>query len=201
MSDWHFTNDDVQIRKIEVGTLGNNCYVVACRQTRSAVIVDAAADPETIKQATIDVAPAAILTTHGHPDHVGAARAVGTDLAIPIRLNSADWDICPIAVDEDLQPGILDIGDASISLAHTPGHTPGSMCLIVEGAVLSGDTLFPGGPGATRFPYSDFDQIMDSLERELFTLPDETTVMPGHGADTTIGDERPELPEWRRRRW
>jgi glyoxylase-like metal-dependent hydrolase (beta-lactamase superfamily II) len=201
MSEWHFRNDDVLIRKIEVGTFGNNTYIVACAATRAAVIVDAAADPERIIDATTDVVPSAILTTHGHPDHVAAARNVSATLAIPIRLHRADWEICPIEVSEDLSPGTLELGSTSIRLVHTPGHTPGSTCLIVDGAVVTGDTLFPGGPGATRFPYSDFDQIMDSLERELFTLPDETVVMPGHGLDTTIGKERPALPEWRRRRW
>ncbi len=75
------------------------------------------------------------------------------------------------------------------------------MGLVTDGAVITGDTLFPGGPGATRFAYSDFDLIMDSIEREYFSLPDATIVLPGHGRDTTIGTERPAIPEWRARRW
>jgi glyoxylase-like metal-dependent hydrolase (beta-lactamase superfamily II) len=199
--DWHFTNDKVGIRKTEVGSFGNNAYVVACLATAKSVIVDAAADPEAILALAAGTSPLAIVTTHGHHDHVGAARAVAEQLDIPVRLHRADRDICPIEPDEDLEPGTLGIGDADVQLVHTPGHTPGSMGIITAGAVITGDTLFPGGPGATRFEYSDFDQIMESIEVAYFSLPDETIVMPGHGLDTTIGAERPSLPEWRARRW
>jgi glyoxylase-like metal-dependent hydrolase (beta-lactamase superfamily II) len=84
---------------------------------------------------------------------------------------------------------------------HTPGHTPGSVCLVLEGVVLTGDTLFPGGPGATRFGHSSFVTIIESLERELFTLADDTVVLPGHGDPTTIGIERPQLASWIERGW
>lgn len=198
---WHFDNDTLQIRKVEVGNFGNNCYIVACKTSGRSVIVDAASDPDRIMEHAADTQPAAIITTHGHADHVGAALATAKALRIPIRLHRADWAICPIEPDEPLEPGTMAIGEGTVQLVHTPGHTPGSVSLITTGGVLSGDTLFPGGPGATRFPYSDFDQIMDSLDRELFSLSDDTVVMPGHGLDTTIGTERPALPEWRARRW
>lgn len=198
---WHFENDDIRIRKAEVGKFENNAYVVACRRSNAAVIVDAASDADAVIELAAGTNPVAILTTHGHSDHVGAARQVATRLDIPIRLHRADWEICPIGVDEPLEPGEFSIGETTVHLVHTPGHTPGSTVLITDGAVLTGDTLFPGGPGATRFPYSDFDQIMDSLETKIFTLPDDTIVMPGHGLDTTLGIERPALPEWRARRW
>ena len=198
---WHFENDHLRIRKAEVGTFENNVYVVACKQTAASVIVDAASDATAVIELAGDTFPSAILTSHGHADHVGAAKEVATRLGIPIRLHRADWEICPIAVDEPMEPGELKIGEAVVHLIHTPGHTPGSMVITTTGAVLTGDTLFPGGPGATRFPYSDFDQIMDSLESRIFTLADDTIVMPGHGRDTTLGTERPALPEWRARRW
>ena len=201
MRAWHFENEEVRIRKTEVGTLGNNCYVVACRHTASSVIVDAAADADRVLELATDTNPVAIITTHGHADHVGAARSVSLQLGVPICLHEADFDLCPIEVDSALQPGAFPVGAATLQVVHTPGHTRGSVSVITSGAVLTGDTLFPGGPGATRFPYSDFDQIMDSLDRELFSLPDDTVVMPGHGLDTTIGIERPALPEWRARRW
>lgn len=198
---WHFRNELVSIRKSEVGSLGNNTYVISCNATQQSVIVDAAADPELVLATAERTNPTTIVTTHGHPDHVGAAIEVSKRLDIPIRLNRLDWEICPIEVNEDLAPGPLLIGQTSVDLVHVPGHTPGSMAIVTSGAVITGDTLFPGGPGATRFPYSDFDQIMDSLDREFFSLPNATVVMPGHGLDTTIGIERPALEEWRSRRW
>lgn len=200
-NDWHFENDSVGIRKAEVGNLGNNTYVVACLATAASVIVDAAADADAVVALAEGTAPQAIVTTHGHPDHVGAAREVAARLGIPVQLHRADWAICPIDPDEELEPGKLAIGAAEVDLVHTPGHTPGSIGIVTDGAAITGDTLFPGGPGATRFAYSDFDQIMESIERAYFTLADETIVMPGHGLDTTIGRERPALPEWRARRW
>ena len=198
---WHFQNDEIGIRKAEVGTFGNNTYVVACNKTMDSFIIDAAADADIVIATTQGTNPVAILTTHGHAGHVGAASEVAKRLSIPICLNDLDAEICPIQIDEPMDMGPRTLGDATIQLVHTPGHTPGSTSIVTAGAVLTGDTLFPGGPGATRFPYSDFDQIMNSLDRELFSLPDETIVMPGHGLDTTIGTERPALPEWRTRRW
>ncbi len=198
---WHFENDSVSIRKCEVGAFGNNTYVVACNATNASVIVDAAADSELVIATADGTDPVAIVTTHGHADHVGAAVEVSKRLNIPIVLNRLDWDLCPIEANNDLTPGSLAIGDTEVELVHVPGHTPGSMAILTSGAVITGDTLFPGGPGATRFPYSDFDQIMGSLDREFFSLPDTTIVMPGHGPDTTIGTERPSLEEWRSRRW
>ena len=198
---WHFENESVRIRKAEVGTFGNNTYVVACRQTAVSIIVDAAADADLVMATATDTKPIAIVTTHGHADHVGAALEVAKALGLPIWLHAADWDLCPIKPTRALKPGPLQVGAAEVQLVHAPGHTPGSMGIITPGAAITGDTLFPGGPGATRFPYSDFDQIMDSLDREYFSLPDDTIVMPGHGLDTTIGMERPALPEWRARRW
>jgi glyoxylase-like metal-dependent hydrolase (beta-lactamase superfamily II) len=124
---------------------------------------------------------------------------VSGTLGIPIRIHPADAvpaglaEFAPIAPEE-----IIEVGDLRLRAIHTPGHTPGSTCFLLDDLLFSGDTLFPGGPGATHSP-DQFAEIMGSLERHLFALPDETRVLPGHGLDTTIGAERPSLPEWRRR--
>lgn len=198
---WHYQDEATLIRKIEVGTLGNNMYVVACAATGAAIIVDAAADPTRIIAETRDVSPIAIVTTHGHHDHVGAVDPVRQALGIPMYLNAADAEICPVSADRKLLAGTFPVGEMDVDVIFTPGHTPGSSSLGVGGALLTGDTLFPGGPGATRFPYSDFELIMTSIETKLMKWPDETIVMPGHGVDTTIGTERPRLAEWRSRGW
>ena len=197
---WHYTTEEVRIRKFCVGAWENNVYVVACARTGNAVIVDAAAEADKIIASTSDVRPQAILTTHGHFDHVGAAPEVAQRLAIPFLVHPADATAFDLEADEALKPGKVKVGNLRIDVMATPGHTPGSLCLGVDGVLLSGDTLFPGGPGATRGPGSDFGQIMDSIDA-LFELPDTTLVMPGHGLDTTIGTERPSAAQWRARGW
>lgn len=197
---WHYRGDSATIRKVCVGSWENNAYVVSCNATGAGVIVDAAAEPDVIIGAAAGIAVEAILTTHGHFDHVGAAGAVASALNVPWRLHAADAEIFQLDPDEPLVPGTIDVGRTSIRAIHTPGHTPGSTCFVVDGVVLSGDTLFPGGPGATRGPGADFATIMDSLG-VLFTLPSDTLVLPGHGLDTTIGTEAPHAAEWRARGW
>lgn len=183
-----------------VGNLENNVYVVQCTSTGAAALVDAAAEPEMLRSVVAEFEPSLILTTHGHADHVGAVSALrAPDLRFAIH--PADRFMVDEAADVDLEPGLLPVGDLALEVIHTPGHTPGSVCFAVDGVVLTGDTLFPGGPGATRFAYSDFDQIIESIEQKLFTLPPTTAFHPGHGAPSTLGAERPSLPDWKQRRW
>ncbi len=191
------------VRRVpSAGPFDNNVYVVASPRSGEAVIVDAAADPERITAACEGLTPRMVLTTHGHADHLGALDAVQDTFDIPFLLHPADTPIAGRSPDEPLADGQeIVVGDVAIHVLHTPGHTPGSVCFVVEPFLLSGDTLFPGGPGATRWDYSSFGQIMDSLERRLFVLPDATLVYPGHGEPTTIGEERPHLAEWRERGW
>lgn len=198
---WHYQDDAKAVRKLSVGPMDNNCYVLACRATAAAVIIDAAAEPDRIVAAVADVKPQAILTTHGHFDHVGAARVVADQLAIPFLLSDADAQLFGIAPDAPLAGGPIAVGDLTLEAIATPGHSPGSICLTIGNLLFSGDTLFPGGPGATTGPGADFDQIMTTLDDHLFLLPDDTLVLPGHGLDTTIGTERPHVPAWRARGW
>jgi glyoxylase-like metal-dependent hydrolase (beta-lactamase superfamily II) len=143
-----------------------------------------------------------VLTTHGHADHLQAVAAITKRLGAPVRIHADDQPLAGMTDAIPIGDGeIIGIGDLPLEAIHTPGHTPGSTCFRLGSHLFSGDTLFPGGPGATRSPGSDFDQIMESLETRLFILPDLTNVYPGHGAFTTIGKERDSIPEWRARRW
>lgn len=200
----------VNVTKLLVGPYDNGAYVVSCRRTQQAVIIDAAAEPERILAACEGLEVGSILTTHGHADHISAVDPVQDSLGIPFLMHGADLDIAERSPDEPLEGGQeIIFGDVALHTIHTPGHTPGSVCFVFEPAeagtahiIFTGDTLFPGGPGATRWEYSSFGQIMDSLERHIFPrLDDEAIVHPGHGADTTIGAERPHVGEWRARGW
>lgn len=200
----------IEIVKLRVGPYDNATYVVACADTRAAVVVDAAAEPDTILSACADLDVRSIPTTHGHMDHIGALDPVKEALGVPWLLHPADTAIAERSPDEVLAGGDeIVFGNIALHVVHTPGHTPGSVSFVFEPAdasevhvLFSGDTVFPGGPGATRWDYSDFGQIMDSIQKELFArLPDEAIVHPGHGVSTTVGAERPHLDEWRRRGW
>lgn len=202
MSDWINEDDRVRVTGLAVGDYDNNAYVVCCRRTNRAVIIDAAAETDRILSACAGFDVEAILTTHGHWDHLQVLDEVIAALDVPWYLHPADIEIAGRAPDEvivDRQE--FAVGELLIHARHTPGHTPGSVSFVMEPLLFSGDTLFPGGPGATRWEYSSFGQVMDSLEQRLFTLPDPTVVLPGHGASTTIGKERPSVGAWRARGW
>jgi glyoxylase-like metal-dependent hydrolase (beta-lactamase superfamily II) len=196
----HHQDSHMTVSKIVVGALDNNAYVVACRSTGEAVMVDAADDPERLVDAVDGLDLRMILTTHGHGDHVqgvgGLVAATGTRFMI----HAEDEALAGRSSDRPLEPGPIRVGDLTIEAMHTPGHTPGSMCFAVGGVVFTGDTLFPGGPGKTSGG-DDFDEIIANIENHLFVLDDSTIVMPGHGRDTTIGQERPQLEGWIARRW
>lgn len=197
---WHHEDHRVRIRKLCVGGMENNVYLVACARTGEAVIVDAADEADRIRRETADLRPRMVLTTHGHRDHVQAASVAG-ELGIPFALHPEDGPLAGIRPDHPLEDGMeIEVGDLALTALHVPGHTPGSTCFLLNGHLFSGDTLFPGGPGATP-DRKAFARIMEGLEDHLFTLPDETLVHPGHGLDTTIGTERPHLEEWRARGW
>lgn len=200
--DWYFQENGLGVRKLCLGPYDNNVYVVACRRTGKAVIIDAAAEPERILEETADVAPLAILTTHGHHDHVQAVDEVTAALSIPFRIHPADSELAGREPDVPLVDAeTIRVGELALRTIHTPGHTPGSTCFAIAGHLFSGDTLFPGGPGATRFEYSSFPQIIESIEQRLFPLGADTVVHPGHGLDTTIGAEQSALPDWVARGW
>lgn len=199
---WTYTDDRIRIAKMNVGEYDNCAYIVACVATDRAVIVDAAAEADRILAACDGLQVEAILTTHGHWDHIQVLDEVKDTLDVPWLMHLADIEIAKRTPDDPIAHGQeFTVGDIALHALHTPGHTPGSVSFVLEPVVFSGDTLFPGGPGATRWEYSSFGQIMDSVEQHLFTLPEPTIVYPGHGGETTIGTEKPHAAEWRARGW
>ena len=200
MTSHHYEGDDLIVRKIEVGTMENNTYVLECPETHEAVIVDGCFDPDAIVSGTEGASVVGIVQTHGHMDHVQALPDLIARLQVPVHAHPGDD--YPVPVDVSLADGdVVRFGNRTANVIHTPGHTPGGICYLVGRHLISGDTLFPGGPGNTWGNEDAFRQIIRSIEEKLFVLPDDTRVYPGHGADTTIGAERPHLQEWIERGW
>lgn len=202
-SDTHWDDAQAEIHRVVVGPVDNNVFVLRCKQTGDAVLIDAANEHEKLLEMCTRLGVRKVLETHGHWDHIQAVPAV-RDAGYDVGVTSADADMLPsydfVLGDES----VIEVGRLRLHTIATPGHTPGSMCFRLEGSpvLFSGDTLFPGGPGATKFPGGDFPTIIRSIEDRLLSkLPVDTIVMPGHGADTTIGDERPHLQEWVDRGW
>lgn len=200
----HWSDSAVAVHKVVVGPYDNNVFVVRCAQTGDAVLIDAANEHEKLLELCSRLGVRRVLETHGHHDHIQAVPAIreaGFDVAVT-ELDApmlADVGYDSFLAHDD----VIEVGRLRLHAIHNPGHTPGSISFHVEGTPLlfTGDTLFPGGPGATKFPGGNFETIIDSIDNLLFVFPAETIVLPGHGTDTTIGTERPHLQEWVTRGW
>jgi glyoxylase-like metal-dependent hydrolase (beta-lactamase superfamily II) len=199
----HYEDARVEVHRVVVGPIDNNVHVVRCRQTGDAVLIDAANEHERLLELCQRLGVRRVVETHGHWDHIQAVPAV-RDAGLDVAVTAADADMLPaydqIIADDD----VIEVGALRLRAIATPGHTPGSVCFAVEGTPLlfTGDTLFPGGPGATSYPGGDFATIIDSIDRRIFAVfADSTLVLPGHGADTTVGAERPHFDEWVARGW
>ena len=199
----HYEDEQVEIHKVVVGPLDNNVFVVRCRLSGDALLVDAANEHEQLLELCRRLGVRRVVETHGHWDHIQAVPQL-RDAGYEVAVRAEDAAMLPsydlLLEDDDL----LEVGRLRLRTIHTPGHTPGSMCFLIEGSpvLLAGDTLFPGGPGNTTTNLGDFPTIIDSIERRIFaSLAPETIVMPGHGLDTTIALERPHLDEWIARGW
>jgi len=200
----HWSNPDVEVHRVVVGPVDNNVFVIRCRQTGESVLIDAANEHELLLELCEALNVRRVLETHGHWDHIGAVpqiREAGYEVGVTAldapMLKDVGYDVFL----DDAE--VIEVGRLRLHAIHNPGHTPGSISFAVEGTPLlfTGDTLFPGGPGATKFPGGDFEAIIRSIDDKLFTFPADTIVLPGHGSDTTIGTERPHLQEWIERGW
>lgn len=198
----HYESNRVRIDKYVVGPFENNVFIVRCKGTGESVLVDAANEHQLLLEVSRAANVRRVLTTHGHFDHIQAVtqlRDAGIDIAVSPD-DAADLPAYDLLIhDGDVE----EVGEVALRAIHTPGHTPGSVCFAIEGepVLLSGDTLFPGGAGNTKLQGADFGTIITSIDERLFPLPEDTIVMPGHGLDTTIGEERPHLQEWIDRGW
>jgi glyoxylase-like metal-dependent hydrolase (beta-lactamase superfamily II) len=203
VSTLHHSDTDLEIHKVVVGPMDNNVFVLRCRHTGEAALIDAANEHELLLDLARSLNVGRVLETHGHWDHIQAIPEM-RDAGYSVGVTAQDASMLD-SYDEILEHDtVITVGDLRLRTIHTPGHTPGSMSFLVEGKplVFSGDTLFPGGPGNTSFENADFDTIIESIDRRLFApLDADTIVMPGHGLDTTIGAERPHLQEWIDRGW
>jgi glyoxylase-like metal-dependent hydrolase (beta-lactamase superfamily II) len=203
MTTLHYEDTQAEIHKVVVGPMDNNVFVLRCKQSGDAVLIDAANEHERLLELCRSLGVRKVLETHGHWDHIQAVPAV-RDAGYDVGVTSADADMLD-AYDFVLEDeSVVEVGRLRLHTIHTPGHTPGSMCFRLDGSpvLFSGDTLFPGGAGNTSFPGGDFPTILRSIEQRLYTtLDDDVLVLPGHGDDTTIGTERPHLQEWADRGW
>lgn len=201
----------VSIIKMSVGPMDNNAYLVTCANTGDSLLIDAANDPELLVALVREHAPklALIVTTHQHFDHWQALAAVTEATGAPTAAHQLDAEALPLLPNRFLAGGdVILVGDLAFDVIHLRGHTPGSVALALRPAgertavqLFTGDCLFPGGPGRTTTP-EEFDSLMTGLETEVFGVyGDDTVVYPGHGDDTTLGEERPRLAEWRERGW
>jgi hydroxyacylglutathione hydrolase len=195
------------VKKLVVGPIASNCYIVGSEATKEGMIIDPGADPDEILEnvAELGLKIILIVLTHRHPDHVGAAQqvkeATGAEVAAHVEaarylpqsqsyLFQPPYQASPYP-DRLLKGGdSIDIGDLHFTVIHTPGHTPCGISLMGHGVVFTGDTLFNYGIGRYDLVDGSYKQLMESIHTKLLVLPDDTRVYPGHGPDSTIGTER-----------
>jgi glyoxylase-like metal-dependent hydrolase (beta-lactamase superfamily II) len=201
--DLVWSDANAEVHRFVVGPIENNVYVVRCRATGEATLIDAANEHDRLLRVAKSLGVTSVLETHGHWDHIGAVEQV-RDAGIDVWVRSEDAGMLP-SYDHLLEDDTLHrVGQLSLRTIHTPGHTPGSISFALEGTpvLFTGDTLFPGGPGNTTFEGGDFATIIDSIEQRIYRVYDDDTVFwPGHGTESTIGTERTHLDEWVERGW
>ena len=198
------TLDHLTITKVSVGPMDNNAYLLRCGDDQ--LLIDAANDDETLLALIGDAGLTTVVTTHRHGDHWQALEDVVSATGARSLAHADDAAEIPVVTGTLAEGDTVTVGDCTLEVIHLVGHTPGSIALLYQdpnghGHLWTGDSLFPGGPGRTTNP-TEFDSLMTDLETKVFgRLPDETWFYPGHGRDSTLGKERPAIPEWRARGW
>jgi hydroxyacylglutathione hydrolase len=184
----------LELRKLTVEQWQENCYLIVNPQKSEGLLVDPGDEPAHIKDWIGTLKIRQILLSHAHFDHVGAVNELRSHFDAPVGLHPADWELAAqsgVEADFNLNDGdMLWPSLYKITVVHTPGHTPGSVCLRFDRRALVGDVIFPGGPGHTHSP-EELNQSLLSLKNTVFTWPDATELFPGHGISTTVGQERP----------
>jgi len=201
------------IKKLPVGPIMANCFIVGCNETREAAVIDPGDEANRILLALAEakLIVKQIINTHGHFDHVGANKRMKAATGAPILIHALDAPMLSMlsrsaaawgmsaedspSPDRFLEEGdIVGVGSIRFQVIHTPGHTPGGVSLLADGCLFVGDTLFAGSVGRTDFPGGNFETLKSSIQEKLFALGDEVKVFTGHGAETTIGEEKRHNP-------
>lgn len=183
----------IWVEKLELGPFGTNAYIVGCQKTRDTVLVDAPAEANLIIDRLKNSSPKYILLTHNHLDHIGALAQLRVELKVPLAAHAADTANLASPPEILLNDGdVIRVGELGFTVLHTPGHTPGSLCFRVGRYLISGDTIFPRGPGKTGSP-QDFRRIIKSISEKILVLPDDTQIYPGHGDSTVLKKEKDEF--------
>ena len=198
---------ELTITKVSVGPMDNNAYLLRCRRTGEQLLIDAANESDRLLALIGDAGLSTVVTTHRHRDHWQALAEVVQKTGARSIAHRADAPELPV-VSETVEDGDeIAVGAARLEVIHLVGHTPGSIALLYRDPsgpphLFTGDSLFPGGVGNTWGDKERFTSLINDVERKIFDrLPDDTWFYPGHGADSTLGTERPSLPEWRARGW
>ena len=184
--------NDIRIERMALGPYGTNTYIVVCVKTGESLVVDAPESASEIIKNLSETQPRYILLTHDHFDHTGALAELRSHLKIPLAAHREDSYRLKTPPEIVLNDGsTISLGNFTVEVLHTPGHTPGSLCFKIGQSLFAGDTIFPGGPGRTNAP-GDFRQILTSITEKIFPLPDDTVIYPGHGLETTVREAKEE---------
>ena len=198
---------DLAITKVSVGPMDNNAYLLRCVSTGDQLLIDAANEPDRLLELVGDGGLSTVVTTHRHGDHWQGLSAVVAATGARSVAHGADAGELPVDTEPVADGAVIPVGTCGLEVIHLVGHTPGSIALLYRDRsgiphLFTGDSLFPGGVGNTFGSAANFRSLIGDVEAKIFDrLPDETWFYPGHGKDSTLGAERPSLPEWRARGW